>query len=158
MSNKKNSFSAKGYYIALVLCAAAIGVSGYLYYRGANKTQADAPAAVTQQKDVPAAVTRPVVPDTTTAPAEATQETTAPKKPLKTASPLEGEVVAEYAMECLSYNQTTRDWRVHAGMDLAAETESQKPVFTIKQEAGKHSIEIRNIGEGCINVDAFEIL
>ena len=49
MSNKKNSFSAKGYYIALVLCAAAIGVSGYLYYRGANKTQADAPAAVTQQ-------------------------------------------------------------------------------------------------------------
>ena len=122
MSNKKNSFSAKGYYIALVLCAAAIGVSGYLYYRGANKTQADAPAAVTQQKDVPAAVTRPVVPDTTTAPAEATQETTAPKKPLKTASPLEGEVVAEYAMECLSYNQTTRDWRVHAGMDLAAET------------------------------------
>jgi murein DD-endopeptidase MepM/ murein hydrolase activator NlpD len=25
-------------------------------------------------------------------------------------------------MECLSYNETTRDWRVHAGLDLAAET------------------------------------
>jgi murein DD-endopeptidase MepM/ murein hydrolase activator NlpD len=24
-------------------------------------------------------------------------------------------------MECLSYNQTTRDWRVHGGVDLAAE-------------------------------------
>ena len=46
---------------------------------------------------------------------------TEPKKPLKTAAPLEGTLVAEYAMECLSYNETTRDWRVHSGMDLAAE-------------------------------------
>ena len=26
-----------------------------------------------------------------------------------------------YSMEALSYNQTTRDWRVHNGMDIAAE-------------------------------------
>ena len=32
MSKKKfGNLGAKGYYIALVLCAAAIGVSGYLY-------------------------------------------------------------------------------------------------------------------------------
>ena len=40
---------------------------------------------------------------------------------MKTGAPLEGEPVAPYAMECLSYNETTRDWRTHAGMDLAAE-------------------------------------
>ncbi len=28
-------------------------------------------------------------------------------------------------MECLSYNQTTRDWRVHNGVDLAAEAGTQ---------------------------------
>ena len=28
--------------------------------------------------------------------------------------------MAEYAMDCLSYNQTTRDWRVHNGVDIAA--------------------------------------
>jgi len=34
MSNQKNKgFSGKGYYIALILCAAAIGISGYLYYQ-----------------------------------------------------------------------------------------------------------------------------
>ena len=121
MSNKKNSFSAKGYYIALVLCAAAIGVSGFLYYRNADEKTADVPAAVIQQmeQEASSAVKRPqgeqpAVPETTT-------EATVPVKPRKTAAPLEGEPVAPYSMECLSYNATTRDWRVHAGMDLAAE-------------------------------------
>ena len=43
MSNKKNHFNAKGYYIALVLCAAAIGVSGYLYYRNGIEKTANVP-------------------------------------------------------------------------------------------------------------------
>ena len=35
--------------------------------------------------------------------------------------PVSGETVAGYAMDCLSYNATTRDWRVHNGIDIAAE-------------------------------------
>ena len=27
-----------------------------------------------------------------------------------------------YAMDCLCYNATTRDWRIHDGIDIAAET------------------------------------
>ena len=42
-------------------------------------------------------------------------------KPLQTASPVAGETVAAYAMDQLGYNPTTRDWRVHNGMDIAAE-------------------------------------
>ena len=119
MSNKKNNFSAKGYYIALVLCAAAIGVSAYLYYRGGNE-EANVPAAVIHQEDpLSAAVTKPGATQETVKPTE--PAVTEPEKPLKTAAPVEGELVAEYAMECLSYNETTRDWRVHRGMDLAAE-------------------------------------
>ena len=47
MSNNKQTgrgFGSKGYYIALVLCATAIGISGYLYYRNVNdvtSTQVD---------------------------------------------------------------------------------------------------------------------
>lgn len=119
MSNKKNNFSIKGYYIALVLCAAAIGVSGYLYYRGVNEKAADVPAAVTHtaEEDISAGVPRPGQVQETTA---ATEPATEPKQPLKTAAPVEGELVAEYSMECLSYNETTRDWRVHGGSDYAA--------------------------------------
>ena len=32
MKSRKN-MSGKGYYIALILCAAAIGISGYMYYQ-----------------------------------------------------------------------------------------------------------------------------
>lgn len=39
--NKRNgrSFNGTGYYIALILCAAAIGISGYLYHRNTTKAQ-----------------------------------------------------------------------------------------------------------------------
>ena len=124
-NNRKNSSTGKGY-IALLLCAAAIGISGYLYYREANsvlpqQNQPDATVAVTQGdpgRDVPVVA----VPSQQTEPA-ATQpsQTTVPKdKTLKTASPVEGQTVAVYAADSLSYNQTTRDWRTHNGMDIAA--------------------------------------
>ena len=43
------------------------------------------------------------------------------KQPLKTGLPLTGQTIAVYAMDSLSYNPTTRDWRVHNGIDIAAE-------------------------------------
>ena len=117
MSRKMNGSAAgKGYYIALILCAVAIGISGYLYYKNANSEpdrQANEPAAVTGGKDVPAVATKP----TTTQP----PATAAAEKPLKTASPLEGETAAAFAMDALAYNPTTRDWRTHDGVDIAAE-------------------------------------
>ena len=113
------SFSGKGYYIALILCAVAIGISGYMYYRSVNQqdTQLQAPtdsADVLQdnQDDVPVVSTQPG--DTSTKP-------TVPSGPIKTGAPLTGETIYDYAMDVLSYNETTRDWRVHNGIDIAAE-------------------------------------
>ena len=129
MSNNKKSSGkfGKGYYIALILCAAAIGVSGYVYYRNASQNEEVVQqhetegqvAVVVTEEDVPAAVTQPVV--------RPTESATVPteKKVMKTGSPLEGQTVGEYAMDCLSYNSTTRDWRVHDGIDIAAEAGTQ---------------------------------
>ena len=118
MSDNKNGrfLSGKGYYIALILCAAAIGITSYVYYSGQ-----EAPAV--QTGGVSSAITGTVTlptsgADRDTAPsAEATQPTAGR---LATCAPVEGEVLAPYAMEVLSYNQTTRDWRVHNGVDFAA--------------------------------------
>ena len=126
MSNNKQTgrgFGSKGYYIALILCATAIGISGYLYYRNVNdvtSTQVDTTtptvlAGVTDREDVPAIATQPSGGDATLP----SSEKPTPRI-FKTAAPVEGETVAEYAMDCLSYNQTTRDWRVHNGVDIAA--------------------------------------
>ena len=126
--NKHSRRGGKGYYIALILCAAAIGITGYVYYRNANlaqevslqETAREIPALIPEVEDVPVIATQP--PAQTTAPA-ATETTPAPteKKVLKTMSPVAGESIFGYSMEALSYNQTTRDWRVHNGVDLAAE-------------------------------------
>ena len=117
----------KGYYIALVLCAAAIGITGYLYYRNTDTEDAQLSAlpadtatqviAPTKEQDVAVIATKPTQPRETT---PATQPT-APQGALKTTAPVAGQTVFDYSMEALSYNQTTRDWRVHNGVDMAAE-------------------------------------
>ena len=128
--NKKTGrgFAGKGYYIALILCAAAIGITGYLYYQNTGEeteevlqeTAAEYIPAGTMDAEahVEAIATQP--PAQTTAPTE--PQTTQPaKKSLKTRLPVSGEEIYGYSMETLSYNETTRDWRVHNGIDIAAE-------------------------------------
>ena len=116
MSDNKFSrfFSGRGYYIALTLCAAAIGIMSYVYYSGQEQEAvqtANAPVSIVGTVSLP---TRDAEPSES---AEATQPTAGK---LSTCAPVEGEVLMGYAMEVLSYNQTTRDWRVHNGVDFAA--------------------------------------
>ena len=128
MSKRKFSgnISGKGYYIALILCAVAIGISGYLYYRNANDTQPQLEgtnAATTpsvKDSGVAAVATQPVNSNTDVA-EPGGDEPVAAEQPLKTTVPVSGQTVAVYAMDSLSYNETTRDWRVHNGVDIAAE-------------------------------------
>ena len=112
MSNHNNSgriFAGRGYYIALILCAAAIGITGYLYSRNLNETEET--MKVVGSEPTSAAATEDSQPSS-----EAPTEKTA----LKTAAPVAGQTVAEFAADCLGYNETTRDWRTHAGLDIAA--------------------------------------
>ena len=123
MSNKKfsGSISGKGYYIALILCAVAIGISGYLYYQNANEPDPQLQDATLPNQQVDATLDPTLQPtvqgNEQTAPTQPTQQ----NKTMKTAAPVAGQTVAGYAMDCLSYNQTTRDWRTHNGIDIAAE-------------------------------------
>ena len=130
--NQNRGNGRRGYYIALGLCAVAIGVCGYLYREEpvngdplANQPDQTVGATLPGE-DVPAVATKP----TRVPPATAdTQPTTIPSVPrqeaLKTAYPLEGQTVAAYAMDALTYNQTTRDWRTHDGLDIGADAGTQ---------------------------------
>ena len=123
--NFSGSISGKGYYIALVLCAVAIGIAGFLYYRNADSdTQlqnnpAATDVAATQDQGIQAVATQPG----DSSGNSATEPTVKPQKPAKVVMPVSnGTTVAAFSMDALAYNQTTRDWRVHDGMDIAAET------------------------------------
>jgi murein DD-endopeptidase MepM/ murein hydrolase activator NlpD len=127
MSNKKSGsgISSKGYYIALVLCAVAIGIAGFLYYRNHDQgpalmdPQPSGQLSATTPGDVQAVATQPSE--------QLSQQPTVDlsKKPSVVKSPVSGQTVSPYSMDALSYNQTTRDWRVHDGVDIAAEAGTQ---------------------------------
>ena len=122
MSNNKFSgkLSGKGYYIALILCAVAIGISGYLFYRNSREqeTLQSKPAQSLEipQEDVQAVATQPQQEQTES---EKPPVQNAPKRG-KVLSPVSGNMALDYSMDALCYNPTTRDWRTHNGMDIAA--------------------------------------
>ena len=124
MSDNKHyrgSAYGKGYYIALILCAVAIGITSYVYYRTEEGKEADSQvleASAPLEEDVQVLATQP----NTSKPTAENGETQAVQpRTLKTGSPVAGQEVFGYSMETLSYNQTTRDWRTHNGVDIAAE-------------------------------------
>ena len=137
MSNKK--FSGKYAALVLALVAAAGSLTYYLTQRGGGAAEEAATVqpmvenlAVSTQSTQPSQVSSPApsVSVPTTVPSqpnqpseEATQpsEVKVPRTALKTALPVQGNAIGVYAMDCLSYNETTRDWRVHNGVDYAAE-------------------------------------
>lgn len=128
--NKRNGSAAgKGYYIALILCAAAIGITSYVYYRNdknleqvtIQETQEELVMGTMPVEDVEVLAPQPETKAATTPQPTVAAPVPTEKQPLKTAAPVSGDTIIGYAMEALSYNQTTRDWRVHNGVDYAAE-------------------------------------
>ena len=130
-NNHQNRGNRRGYYIALGLCAVAICVCGFLY--GRNSEPMDPVGGQPDQtvggtlagEDVQAVATKP---QGNMKPQENTDPATVPpteQESLKTGWPLEGQTVAAYAVDALAYNQTTRDWRTHDGLDIGADAGTQ---------------------------------
>jgi len=132
MSENKHtggSRGGKGYYIALILCAAAVGITSYVYYRNSNVHEETLLQETTQipvgtmamEADIPVLATQPQTEATQSAPTEQTVPQPVQKPKRKIQLPVSGQEIYGYSMETLSYNETTRDWRVHNGVDYAAE-------------------------------------
>ena len=137
----KTVLGGGGYYIALLLCVAAIGVGGYyaLFHTPAETTgdttnQQEPVASQSQQQEEPQApVIQTMEPEevedqTTSEPQEDT-ETAAPvlddtpvvaAPPSLIVAPVEGETVAAFSANELHYDATMGDWRTHDGIDIQA--------------------------------------
>ena len=125
-NEKSGGRSGKGYYIALVLCAAAIGITSYVTRPSKDKQpdtppllQAESAETASSQQTQALEALATEAPEESSVPSSAPQQTQ-PEK-LRTAPPLSGSVTTLYAMDSLSYNETTRDWRVHNGVDYPGE-------------------------------------
>ncbi len=130
-------FQEKGYYIVLFLCILAVGISGYIFVSGAvseKKSLNDPSLSVATSAQVPdpgskssAAASGTKTPasaehDTSVQTSAGIDDTAEPAQQTLSVRvwPVSGERVAAYSMQQLSYNPTTRDWRTHDGIDLAA--------------------------------------
>lgn len=142
---KKKFSGDRGYYLALAVCTAAVAVSGWLFVQSLHEdepVEAQLPDAVQAavlptlpkgnggmlpEADTPIVSVKPnhsVVPVVPETEAE-TEPAPLPQKPVTVPAavrfrPVEGSVLQEYSMDKLAFNPTTRDWRTHSGMDLAA--------------------------------------
>ena len=128
----RNFFREKGYYIVLGLCVCAVGVSGWLFVSNAVSekrslqsetlsiaTSAEDPQASKSSGGKTAPTTAPAAEET--APAAAmTDDTVREAAASVRVWPVSGTTLLEYSMDALAYNPTTRDWRTHEGVDLAA--------------------------------------
>ena len=120
----------KGYYIVLTLCIIAVGISGYIFVS----------TAIRQNNATPDELSVPVTADKlpsspSAAPAAGTEELTPPSSPTQAETdellrqearklavpPLKGEVIQTFSADSLSYNETTRDWRLHDAVDLKSD-------------------------------------
>lgn len=135
--------AGRGFYIVLFLCVAAIGVSGWYLMSelalparvpaGGQATvtlsPSPAPTVPPTVKPAPIPSARPSAAPMPTAPAPAPTQTPAPS-PSEPASlwgsqvytwPVKGQVIGDFSLEALAYDETMGDWRVHEGLDIAAE-------------------------------------
>lgn len=148
MLEKISSFaSGKGFYIILALCAAAIGVSGYvLFFTGNGQEPITAevippPVIETPKAVVPEApvikkepaieqkkpVAKPTAPATPTAPVAKNeakipeQAVSAPLVAGKFIAPVAGKEPSRvFTAGNLAFDETMGDWRVHTGADFDA--------------------------------------
>ena len=116
----KSFLREKGYYIVLLLCAAVVGVSGYfLLAKDRAELQTETPVNATLGE--PASTDGTSVPTVLHPTLPSTEPETTEAQPEKRLKPVEGEALNTFAADHLSYNETTRDWRLHEGIDLKAE-------------------------------------
>lgn len=136
MENKFKTLMSGAFPVVLAGCVLAVGIGGYFWLFGnqgsgtvLEEEEAAAPALI--QEESPAAQT--IVPETEEASTQAEIPASMPEEPVSVevpvvaeapqpvVQPLEGEVVAAFSVDELLYSPTMDDWRIHDGIDIAAQ-------------------------------------
>lgn len=154
MDKKHNAFekisnfiAGKGFYLVVLICVAAIALSGLYLYRSVNSSLDDL-------TDQTVSGTAPIISFSPDLEVTASPKVTIPAEPEETAStspspspgvsvspspspvvspspspspaalvftwPLNGSIIADFSVEALAYDVTMGDWRTHSGLDIAA--------------------------------------
>lgn len=142
-------FQSHGFYVSLAVALAAAAVGGYFLLMDGREAAVEtaAPVYETVTDSLPAGLTAggeespPAEEPTPTAPVQVLETVspavTMPEDPITpeapaaagavrtVVQPLSGEVVAAFSVDSLIYDPTMEDWRIHNGVDIAAEVDAE---------------------------------
>lgn len=138
MQNKWEALrGSAGFYVTLAVCLLVAGISGYFLLVNREEppaeletpvmdTATEAPAPVVEVAEEPDAIEvlspAPKVTEITSMPEVPVDDTpVTPEAPRIIVSPLKGEVLTAFSVDRLVYNPTLEDWRIHDGLDIAAQ-------------------------------------
>mgnify|MGYP001535440043 FL=1 len=135
MENKFKSLMSGAFPVVLAGCVLAAGIGGYFWLFGGSSQESQgeeeawAPAVI-QEEPQPA---QTIPPETEEASAQEEIPASMPEEPVTVevpvvaeapqpvVQPLEGEVVTAFSVDELLYSPTMDDWRIHDGVDIAAQ-------------------------------------
>lgn len=142
---KKKKKKGAHFYTAVVICILAVGVAGYTTYDSINKFAGpgeDTTVSKTQQKyqvqtafepsDEDLSFSTPRNDDFVDIPTSVSSETkeTMVAKAATIIYPTSKDIIKRYSGDTPVFSQTLTDWRVHNGIDLAAEQGSKIKAIT----------------------------
>ena len=140
--------TGKGFYLVVLACVAAIGLSGYFLVRsvqgglaGLEEDQPVGGSAHIVVTPTPGITSRPQASATPEPSAEPTSEPSATPAPSATPEPAasseptsvhlvftwpgSGAVIVPFSVDALAYDETMGDWRTHSALDIAAEFDTR---------------------------------
>ena len=142
--------TGKGFYLIVLACVAAIGLSGFVLMRSVQRGLGDDPedqpaggAAHIVVTPTPDATRRPqysaapspsaaasAQPSPTPSPSAAPEPAATPEPepasvPLVFTWPVSGAVIVPFSVDVLAYDETMGDWRTHSGLDIAADLDTR---------------------------------
>ena len=130
----RHSVFGTGFYVALFLCVTALAAALYWMLPPKNTAaEVAAPVPVTVPDEPPSPMPELTAPEREIesvfeiveppedVPDEFPTLDVIPVEPRLIVAPLNGETVAAFSVDALSYNETLGDWRTHDGIDIAAD-------------------------------------
>ena len=147
--DNKSIIKNKTFYIALVICLVALGLSSYAAVTRINQNSnisqsvPESPSSTVSFSAVDQTVSNVSYPEESSPSEDETSSViTATDSPVEDDSvlvgaapfftlPVAGEMIKEYDAKALQYSETYKDWRLHLGIDFAGEKGS--PVYSCAQ-------------------------
>lgn len=169
---KKNFWEKQGFYVAIAVCLLAVGASSWIAVQriGGNELLGESssvtlssPTAVDHKvSDVP--YTEPSEPDSSSAPISSAPSSSTVSS--ETASeteaspffvlPVGGNIMKDFDSDNLQYSETYKDWRLHLGIDIAAEqgtpvlAAADGTVTEVREDALLGTVAVIDHGDGII--------